>query len=420
MLPGLAKVGLPRMNWGMLRIVVVAVAALALVSCTSLPGNHIDVIRSPEVVSLVQREFGYKPLDKVEIAYATDRGKIADSDEDPAYADERGLSVWLGFAEVEITNREKSGRVQINDVRESGVLSASVGAWDHPPSKEDLAGEAEFFRKLNRKLDASKKKDLVIYIPGFRMPFTDPLLVSGQFSSLATDNVVFLGYSWPTTPSLTSYFRDIESAEYSSRNLRLLIRQLAAKSKARRIHILSYSAGTRLTARTLHEINLETGSEAVARKRYRLGQVALISSDMDRQLFGSFLVDNITRACDRLLVYRSTKDGILGFSGWLFSRGRLGQLSEDEKYPAHRREYLRKIKKLHIVDVSDAPSVSSIGGHFYFYKSPWVSSDLLLSLVSERSPSERCLVRDENEFSWSFPPDYPARLEALARSRKQR
>lgn len=408
------------MNCGMLRFATAALAVLVVASCTSLPGNHIDLIRSPEVVSLVQREFDYKPLDKVEIAYATDREKHADASEDPAYTNERGLRVRLGFASVEIKNRENSGRIQLSEVRESGVLGASVGPWDLPASKQELAGEAEFFRKLNRKLDASKKGDLVIYISGFRMPFTDPLLVSGQFSSLAADNVVFLGYSWPTTPSLTSYFRDIESAEYSSRNLRLLIRQLAAKSSARRIHIFSYSAGTRLAARTLHEINLETGSAAVARKRYRLGQVALVSSDMDRQLFGSFLVDDITDACDRLLVYRSTKDGILGLSGWLFSRGRLGHQEKNRDYPKHRRDYVRKLDNLHIVDVSDAPLVGGHGGHFYFYKSPWVSSDLLLSLLSDLSPGERGLVREEGDFTWTFPPDYVERLEALTRSGRKR
>ncbi|GAA5479393.1 alpha/beta hydrolase [Haloferula helveola] len=401
-------------------LAILAFAVLGLVSCSTLPGNQTALIRSPEVVSLAREEFGYKPLDRIEIAYATDREKPAGGGTSGDYEDQRGLRVWLGFADLEVKNREKSGRIQLNQVRESGVLHASVGAWDLPASKEEMAGEAEFFRHLNRKLDATKKGDLVIYISGFRMPFSDPLLVSGQFSSLAADNVVFMGYSWPTTPTLTSYFRDIETAEYSSRNLRLLLRQLAAKSSARRIHIFAYSAGTRLAARTLQEINLETRSDSAARQRYRLGQVALVSSDMDRQLFGSFLADDITRACERLLVYRSGKDGILGLSGWLFSRGRLGHVPKDEAYPPHRRDYLRKLDKLDVVDVSDAPFAGSYGGHFYFFQSPWVSSDLLLSFVSDLRPGSRGLVRDDQSFAWKFPADYPERLEAIARERKKR
>ena len=388
-----------------------ALASLVLVSCTSLPGNHVELIEAPEVVALAKREFGYEPKDKIEVAYATDRERGADG----SYSDERGQKIWLGFASLNLDRRRKGGRIDLDEVRESGVLHASESGWDLPASSGDVAGEAEFFRHLNRKLAGSRQKDLVIYLSGFRMPFEDPLLVSGQFSSLAADRLVFLGYSWPTTPKLTSYFRDLETAEYSSRNLRILLRQLAAKSDARRIHLFAYSAGTRLAARTLQEINLETGSESVARQRYRLGQVALVSSDMDRQLFGSFLADDLTRACDHLSVYRSSKDGILGLSGWVFSRGRLGHISKDEAFPAHRRQYLKKLSKLDIVDVSDAPSVGGFGGHFYFYKSPWVSSDLLLSFVSDLSPSQRGLVRADDEFTWRFPGDYAERLERLAR-----
>lgn len=398
----------------MRKLAILALATGVLASCSSIQPTSSKLIRAPEVVTLAEREFGYRPADKIEIAYATDREKSSDPEKGRAYRDKRGLKVWLGFASLEVRDRKDSGRIHLTGMRESGVLKASVGEWDLPASAEEAAGEAGFFRELNRKLDASKKGDLVIYISGFRMPFTDPLLVSGQFSSLAADNVVFLGYSWPTTPTLTSYFRDLESAEYSSRNLRTLLRQLAEKSTARRIHIVSYSAGTRLAARTLQEINLETGSESVARQRYRLGQVALVSSDMDRQLFGSFLADDLTRACEHLLVYRSSKDGILGLSGWVFGRQRLGHVSKNEKFAPHQLEYLRQLDKLDIVDVSEARLVSGFGGHFYFLHSPWVSSDLLLSFVSNRSPAERGLVRDEDEFAWSFPADYPQRLEALA------
>lgn len=398
----------------MLRLTIAALSSLLLFSCTSLPGNHVKLIEAPEVVQLAKRKFDYKPHDQVEVAYATDRRKPKDASGSASYADDRGEKIWLGFASLDIERKDDTGRIHLKEVRESGVLKSSVGNWDHPPSKAELDGEAEFFRQLNRKLDATKKKDLVIYLSGFRMPFSDPLLVSGQLSSLATDNLVFLGYSWPTTPSWTSYLRDLESAEYSSRSLRLLLRELAAKSHARRIHLFAYSAGTRLAARTLHEINLESGSESVARQRYRLGQVALVSSDMDRQLFGSFLADGITRACEHLLVYRSSEDDILGLSGWLFGRGRLGHVPTNENYPLHQRKYLRDLEKLDLVDVSSAPLISGVGGHFYFYKSPWVSSDLLLSFISGLPPARRGLVRDEDGFTWNFPNDYPQRLEALS------
>ena len=48
----------------------------------------------------------------------------------------------------------------------------------------------------------------------------------------------------------------------------------------------------------------------------------------------------------------------------------------------------------------------------YFRKSPWVSSDILMSLMYDLSPEERGLVRGEREFAWRFPADYISRLRS--------
>lgn len=62
--------------------------------------------------------------------------------------------------------------------------------------------------------------------------------------------------------------------------------------------------------------------------------------------------------------------------------------------------------------VTDAESAAAGNGHAYFRKSPWTSSDILMTLMHDLRPDERGLVRSEDIPIWTFPPDYIHRLRA--------
>ena len=62
---------------------------------------------------------------------------------------------------------------------------------------------------------------------------------------------------------------------------------------------------------------------------------------------------------------------------------------------------------------------ASVGnGHAYFRRSPWVSSDILMSLMYDFTPSERGLTRRAGHTAWSFPKDYTERLRKELSKRK--
>lgn len=56
------------------------------------------------------------------------------------------------------------------------------------------------------------------------------------------------------------------------------------------------------------------------------------------------------------------------------------------------------------------PHGSAELGQPYFCKSPWVSSDLLVSLKYGLAPAGRGLVQTSAVPVWTFPPDYIDRL----------
>jgi len=75
-------------------------------------------------------------------------------------------------------------------------------------------------------------------------------------------------------------------------------------------------------------------------------------------------------------------------------------------------EYLRKYRELIFIDVTNAQSAAGGNGHAYFRKSPWVSSDVLMTLMHNRQPNERGLVQSTDILAWTFPPDYIQVLRA--------
>ena len=146
----------------------------------------------------------------------------------------------------------------------------------------------------------------------------------------------------------------------------------------------------------------------------RLGNVILISSDLDRSFVGHALADGILRSLDQLSIYTSGTDSALAVSSFIFGRDRLGQSwdPDADAWPELESK-LASLENLEIIDVTDAEQSSAGNGHSFFRTSPWASSDIFLSLLTPLKAPERGLVRNEGEAVWRFPPDYPQRLPGI-------
>jgi hypothetical protein len=96
----------------------------------------------------------------------------------------------------------------------------------------------------------------------------------------------------------------------------------------------------------------------------------------------------------------------------LSRRQRLGQLwgSPDAVHPQARHALKTFEDRITYINVSDAEGANTGNGHGYFRSSPWVSSDLLMTLRYGLGPLERGLIEQEDLPVYTFPPDYIARL----------
>jgi esterase/lipase superfamily enzyme len=363
------------------------------------------------------------------VLYATNRKPDATGEQ--AYLDERALEVRVGLADLTLDdgehdweelrrftlskNRDTSYALNIGKVREFGVLTRSSTIFSSAATASDdpSAASREFSSLVNDKLAISRKKDVYIYVHGYNVGFNKPILTSGQLWHFLGYNGVFISFNWAATPDGLAYAADLETAFLSAYHLRDLLELLAEETDVEQIHIIGYSAGTRVVLGALSQLAfLHHGEDPdQVQPKTRIGRVILSASDVDRQMLGRFANDGLLGVMKSLTVYMSRKDKVLNLSAkWLYRRERLGQMWKQDLRP-EAVEFLEATPKIQFIEVSGLEGSAANKGHSYFRNSPWVSSDIIVSLLSDWEPEKRGLLRSAEQPTWVFPDDYVQRLQ---------
>lgn len=357
--------------------------------------------------------------ERTKLFYVTDRMPAGTNDAQGSYNNERGHILRAGIARVQIDpplnswdevkqvtlldNRDQDFKLRLSKVNEIGVLPFSLSRYfQNAPSQRvmDAAGRT-FAAQVDAQLAKSRNKDIFIYIHGYNVDFDYSTLVSKQLQHFLGYQGAFISYNWTATPNRLAYFRDQESVLSTRRNLRALIEYLSENTRARRIHLVGYSAGTRLAFEAAYQIALQPSSNA------RLGRLILIGSDLDTSFVLHSLEDGLLDAVQDVTFYQSQTDSALAVSKFVFGRQRIGQTSEPGTVPPGLVSGLKSFDSLNIIDVTDAEAADAGNGHGYFQSSPWASSDLFISLLTDKTPGERGLVRAPGDMTWRFPANYP-------------
>jgi len=419
---------------------LVCCLTILLSACSGSPPRQLDLMPAPAVYEQTEA-----PFDVVDTAatlagtgahdmlYATNRAPATTGgDEDGRYySSERGYLVRMGLADIAfgdsdvtwdearrislLKNRPGSFPLSINDVQELGILASSISVFtpEEIAATVDDGPTREFVREIENRLSRSPVKDIFIYVHGYKVNFENPLLVASEMWHFLGHEGAVIAFSWPSTPARLAYMKDIETARVSAWGLRQFLEFLANETSAERIHIIGYSAGTRVVLTTLYEMALihQHDSDADISNTTRLGNVILVGSDVDTGTFASYVIDGLLRVQDRLTLYTSPSDQALLLSEKIFAHRRLGQLLPGT-LDKRMRQYVGSSSRLALIDVAEADNFDDGNGHTYFRKSPWVSSDILMTLGYGLGPAERGLEQRGDSPVWHFPGDYLARFES--------
>ena len=427
----------------MRQVVVLVVAFVAVASCggNKPKPNEVFLMPAPGIYEegKIEPWIDNDPISRgvqPGILYATDRAVAADDDKKyEYYTHERGRVLRLGEAHTKLgvddtitweearqitllKNRTENYPLQVTGIEEFGVLEKTIPPFDDIHERSPDPG-IRFTEEINERLSRSRTKDVYIYVHGYKVNFENPVLVASELWHFLGYNGAFVAYSWPTKFSVWAYLADLDSAVNSSRNLRSLILFIAQNTDVERIHVIGYSAGTRLVSRMLADLGMYGYSmtEEEVDEAVKLGNVILIGSDIDRNIMGGYLIDGTLRIPESFTLYQSQQDGALNMSKKIFSRERAGQVVNTGPIGPAAQQFLDDHPHLRFIDVTHAEGGLDHGGHSYFRSSPWVSSDILMTLMYNLSPEERGLVMREDIPLWDFPEDYVERLrEALAKA----
>jgi esterase/lipase superfamily enzyme len=418
------------------RFVVLITALLAIAGCGSNKPkpNQVFLMPAPGIYEegKIDPWIDNDPISRGAlpgILYATDRAVAAEDDKKYAYyTHERGRALRLGEAHIKfgldesitweearrislLKNRTDNYPLEVESVEEFGVFENTVAPFDDVNERSPAAGD-RMIEEINERLANSRAKDVYIYVHGYKVNFENPVLVASELWHFLGYNGAFIAYSWPTKFSVWAYLADLDSAVNSARNLRSLILFVAQNTDVERIHVIGYSAGTRLVSRMLADLGMygySMSREEVV-DRVKLGNVILIGSDIDRGIIGGYLIDGALRIPESLTLYQSQEDGALNMSRRIFSRERAGQVVIPDAIGPAASKFFDDHPELRLIDVTHAEGGTEHGGHSYFRTSPWVSSDILMTLMYNLKPQDRGLVMHEDMPLWGFPEDYVERL----------
>ncbi len=413
---------------------VAAIAVLCLLAggCSS----KITMMPTPVILEGGRTDlFNYVPPEKrsnkLEVFYATERGAKG-KPEKRDYNNDMGKTLRLGEATVQFGSpsttweqlvqastakkREKKMTVELTGASEIGMLSTETNSSETPAL---TPGEREFADQINRALEGAAQPEVSIYVHGFRVDFEEGVAVAAELRHYLGRRHVMIAYAWPCRQGLLDYGGDVSRAIKSGPNLARLIEFIAANTKAQHINLLGYSAGATLLVEglvCLRERHAEL-DEAALQKKLRVGNVVLVAADVDLKHFVKSQLEDLVAVPQFVEITVSRGDKALLWSkrrhlGTRLGRASAGDLSREQV------EEVAKVTKLYVLDVTKvkgphSDSAGGIGGHGYWYANPWVLSDTLTTFIWQLPPGERGLVNVPGKKTWTFPDDYPERINAV-------
>src|SRR5262245_46680542 len=351
----------------------------------------------------------------MDVLYATTRAPA------PAGAAERylrrpGDQVLLGLARVHLgepgwsfTDLVESDRTNTGEA----TRPAQVISVDEFGPMGGSADEA-FIAAINRQVDASRKGEAVIYVPGYRVGFDQVMTLMGTWAHYLGGSSAVIAFSWPSGTNVWNYFLDCPRARAYIPDIERLIALVAERSRATRLNLVAFSCGSPLLADAVVRLRARHPSEgpAALQQRYRIGNALFVAGDIDLETFARSHLPALTDMAVRTQVYLSKDDWALKVAA-LFSRAsRIGRPRMDE-LTRDDLETLASNERLVGIDVTGVPGAHELRGmrgHGYWVANQRVSTDVLLSMIYPFPPTWRALAHKPGRGMWTFPDDYPKRV----------
>ena len=397
----------------MSKVLLAALAALATGCATVEP----HLVPAPTIFKDDRLSFDQTlPVElkstRLPVFFATTRAAT----EGPEHFGNDSAPLTLGVARVRLGEQGWSWDELIASDRTSSVDKPRNGAVESVEiigraGDDDVAlsdADRAFVAAIDAHLARIRNPELVFYVHGYRVTFDEVAVQMGSFAHYLGQQAT-VTFQWPTGTMFWNYLTDCPRAQRYIPNIERLI-TLLARTKAQHINVMAYSCGSPLLASALDRLRArhpELNHEALQR-RYRLGNVIFVASDVDLKTFARDHVQPALDLARQVIVYFSRIDRALGFSALLAGTSRLGQpdisdltVEEIQRFASNAR-----FQAVDVSDVRGAHEMGGMKGHGYWYANEIISTDVALSLRYPIPPAERCLTNPEGKRVWRIPDNY--------------
>lgn len=363
------------------------------------------------------------PDPEIRLFYATNREAVGTGD-DREYARVPGSDLHAGVATIRIGDEDTTweriyewSTRSVGDERRPFLHLWNVDEQATIEANRPLSPEAgAWFETINNALAASRYQDLIVYVHGANTNLERAAGQAAQLQHFTGRNAVALLFAWPTAENFLLYSRDMLTAAQSAPQLARLIALLAEHAGAERIDVFTYSAGATVGSQGLAIVGRALGEPGAPPNR--LGQVYHAAPDADLRSFVDEMRHYASRV-ERTTVAVNMSDSALRLSQRISNASRAGRPDMQELSPEETAWLLQATRdyRLELLRVlpESIPGLSN-RSHTFWYQDPWVSSDVLITLLYGISPQQRGLAEIDASFGtqyWTFTSDYPTRLSAL-------
>ncbi|MFW2366083.1 MAG: alpha/beta hydrolase [Desulforhopalus sp.] len=275
-----------------------------------------------------------------------------------------------------------------------------------------------FVDAVNRQLESMPDKEIMVYVHGTKVDFANSAILAAEVDHFAGRDFVALAFAWPSHQNILSYLIgvDVHRALDSAEALGELLAFLAEHTRAKKINILSYSAGGKVATRALSDLREQFSQlDSVAlRSKLRCGSIVFAAIDVNVDVFLHRL-KGISELCEQVVLTVTDDDNALK-AAKKFMGGEVRAGSADAEQIEEQFIVSRHLSNVEIIDVSLGKEVRGfdITGHHYWYRHPWMSSDIIFLMRTNLPPARRGLSATEMQGIWYLSADYPEKIRQAA------